>query len=219
MSDSDIDPGILIFVDRHSKAETAVIALIAKHEFARARLVVPGLSVYSSYEEWRESREGFQMGLAMAGVDVKMVPVELTPFLAWCRLTGTPSSERALEAFASTILRFRTPPEPIVLAVVREQEFRAHSRGVAALSAHCDYWQWLRHRRAVHANAAASGLDVEELPILVGDFVEWSACVGQISEASIDRYAQLVLEHFACAFYEQESPTFLQHFDGDPSEG
>jgi hypothetical protein len=205
MSDSDIDPGILTFVDRQSKAETAVIALVAKDEFAWAQIVVPDLNAYSDFGEWRESREGFQMGLAMAGVDVKMVPVALTPFLAWCRLTGTPPSERALEAFASTILRFRTPPEPIVLAVVREREFEAHSRGVAALSAHCDYRQWLRSRRVICANAATSGLDVEELPIVVGDFVEWSACVGQISEPSIDRYAQLALEHFARDFDEQES--------------
>jgi hypothetical protein len=218
MSDSDIDPGILIFVDRQSKAETAVIALVAKDEFAWGQIVVPDLNAYSDYGEWRESREGFQMGLAMAGVDVRMVPIALTPFLAWCRLTGTAPDERALDAFASTILRFRTPPEPTVLAVVREQEFEAHSRNVAALSGYCDYQQWLRHRRAIRANAAASGLDVEELPILVDDFIEWSACVSQISESSIDRYAQLVLEHFACDFNEWESQTFPEHFDGESSD-
>jgi hypothetical protein len=205
MSDSDVDPGILTFVDRHSRAETAVIALIAKHEFAWAQEVIPDLSEYSGYREWSESREGFQMGLEMAGVDVKMAPVALTPFLAWCRLTGAPPGERALNAFAAIILRFRARPEPRVFAVVRKQEFETHSRDVAAFSAYRDYRQWLRHRGATLANAAMSGLAIEELPIALGDFVEWSACLGQISGTSIDRYAQLVLEHFVCDFDEWES--------------
>jgi hypothetical protein len=197
MSDSDLDPGILIFVDRRTKAETAVIALVAKKEFARAQTVIPDLSAYSDYEEWRESREGFQMGLAMAGVDVKMVRVALAPFLAWRRLTGTSLDERGLDAFASTILTFRTSPEPTVLAIVGKQEFEARSRDVAALSTYCDYQQWLSHRRAIRAESDRSGQYVEELPILIDDFIAWSTCVGQISDASIDRYAQLVLEHFA----------------------
>ena len=198
MRDSGADTGILTFFDRRSKAETAVIALLAKDEFAWAQIVVPDLNAYFDYGEWRESREGFQMGLAMAGVDVKMVPVALTPFLAWHRLTGTPPNERALDAFASAILRFRTPPEPMVLAVVRKQEFETRSRDIAALSGYRDYRHWLRHRQAIRAYAARSGLDVEELPIIIDDFVEWRACVGQISESSIDRYAQLALEYFAC---------------------
>jgi hypothetical protein len=205
MSGSDLDPGILTFVDRRSKAETAVVALIAKDEFARAQIVIPHLKDYSDFGEWRESREGFQMGLAMAGVDVKMVPVLFAPFLAWCRLTETRPDERSLDAFAATILLFRTPPEPTVLAVVREQDFEAHSRKIAEFSAHSDYQQWLRHRRTIRVKAAMSGRHIEELPIFVDDFVEWSACIGQIAESSIDRYAQLVLEHFADYFNEQES--------------
>jgi hypothetical protein len=196
MNDLFTEPEIAVFRDRQSNAETAIVALMSEGEFARARTIVGGLNAYFDYEDWRESREGFQMGLAMAGVDVKMVTVGLTPFLAWCRLTKTPASEHALEAFASTIGRFETPPEPVVLAIVDEPEFEAHSRDVAAFSAHCDYRQWSRDRRAARVEAEMSGQYVEELPISVSDFVEWSACVSQISEPSIDRYAQLLLEHF-----------------------
>jgi hypothetical protein len=205
MSDSDVEAGIRIFVDRQSKAETAVIALIAEQEFARAQAVVPDLNLYSDFADWRDSREGFQMGLAMAGVDVKMVPVALKPFLAWRRLTGIAANERALDAFASTILLFRTPPEPTVLAFVGEPEFAAHSRNVSALATHRDYQQWLRHRQTIRIKAAMSGLRVEELPIPLDDFVEWSVCIGQMCETSIDRYAQLLLEHFAYDFEEPES--------------
>jgi hypothetical protein len=202
MNDSDAEAGIRIFVDRQTKAETAVIALIAEAEFARAQIAAPDLAIYSDYADWRESREGFQIGLAMAGVEVKMVPVALKPFLAWCRLTGIAPDARALDAFASTILLFRTPPEPTVLAFVGEPEFAAHSRNVSALST---YQQWLRHRQTIRVKAAMSGLRVEELPIPLDDFVEWSACIGQMCETSIDRYAQLLLEHFAYDFEEPES--------------
>src|ERR1700722_15858010 len=153
MNDFFTEPEIAVFRDRQTNAETAIIALVSEQEFARARTIVPGLNAYFDYEDWRESRDGFQIGLAMAGVDVKMVTVGLTPFLAWCRLNKTLASEQALEAFASTIALFETPPEPLVLAIVDEQEFVAHSRNVAAFSAHSDYRQWSRHRRALRVKA------------------------------------------------------------------
>ena len=190
------EPEIAVFLDPRSQKETAIIALLAEEEFARAQTIVEGLDLYFDYDDWCDSREGFQMGLAMAGVDVKMVTVGLAPFLAWRRLTGTPASEQALDAFASTITLLEAPSEQLVLASVDEQEFEAHSCDVIAFSAHCDYRQWSRHRRAVRLEAEMSGQQVKELPISVGDFVEWSVCVSPISEPSIDRYAQLLLEHF-----------------------
>jgi hypothetical protein len=196
MNDFVTEPEIAVFLDRRSKAETAIIALVAEAEFAQAQTLIPGLDAYFDHEDWRDSRDGFQMGLAMAGVDVKMVAVRLTPFLAWCRLTRTPPSEQALEAFATTTALYETPPEPLVLAIVDEQEFAAHSGDVAPFSAHCDYRQWSRHRRAVRIEAEMSGRVIEELPISVSDFVEWSVCVSPLCEPSIDHYAQLLLEYF-----------------------
>ncbi len=205
MGASDIDPGILTSVDRHSMAEIAVIALLNKDEFAQARTVVADLNVYSDYREWLESREGFQMGLAMAGVEVKMVPVVLPQFLAWRRLTGAPPTERALNAFASAIFHLRTPPKPMALATIREQGFEARSRNVAAPSADSDYPEWLRRRKAIRLEAVMLGRHVEELPILGGDFGAGSVCVSQFCEASIDSYAQLALEYLADDFGGQES--------------
>ena len=196
MNDFDLDPGIPTFVDSQSKAETAVIALIAEEEFAWAQVVIPDLADHFGYEDWLDCREGSQLGLSMAGVDVKMVPVVLSPFLAWCRLTETSPSERALDAFASIILILRNPPEPSVIAVVRQREFEEHSREVVAFARHVDYQRWIRHRELMRARVAASGARIEELPIRVGDFVEWGKCLGEnMSESMLDRYAQLVLEH------------------------
>ena len=90
-----------IFVDRHSKAGVAVIALVREDEFLLAQSVIPEWREYSSYQEWRESREGFELGLAMAGVDVKTPTVLLTRFIDWCDETKTRPGERALEAFAA----------------------------------------------------------------------------------------------------------------------
>ena len=199
MNDFVTEPEIAVFLDRQSKRETAIIALVAEGEFARAQTLVSGLDAYFDYDDWRDAREGFQMGLAMAGVAAELVTVGLAPLLAWCRLTRTEASEQALEDFASTIALFRTPSEPLVLATVDEQEFEAFSREVVAFSAYCDYGQWSRHRRTIRLKAEASDQHVEELPISVGDFVEWSACVRPIGEPSIDGYAQLLLEHFATA--------------------
>jgi hypothetical protein len=195
MSDSHTDRRISTFFDDESETETAVIALLAEDEYARAETVISGLCEYSGYEEWRESREGFQMGLAMAGVEVKMVPVAVTPFLAWCRLAKTPSSEGALDAFAAMVLRFRSRPKAAVLAIVDEREFQEYSRDVAALSAYCDYQHWLRHRRVIRIKVAMSNPYVEEFPIILSDFVRWRECVNRISEPSIDNYAELILEY------------------------
>ena len=60
--------------------------------------------------------------------------------------------------------------------------------------------------RAMNESYAKLQLDaarVEELPILIGDFVKWSACAGQLFKSSgwsIDRYAQLAFEYFASDF-------------------
>jgi hypothetical protein len=53
---------------------------------------------------WKTFR---QFDLALAGVDVTMVVVDLAAFLRWRARTGRPADERALDAFASLA---RGPP-------------------------------------------------------------------------------------------------------------
>jgi hypothetical protein len=205
MSDFNNDRGILVFLDRRTRAEAAVIALMAAREFAQAQRAIPDLRAYSNYEDWRETREGFQMGLAMAGVDAKVVNVVLNRFLAWCRLRELAPSERTLDAFASTVSMFRSSPEPSVLATIGRREFDAYRQNIPMLLAHTDYRQWLRHRQATRIKAAAASVYLEELPIILDDFIKWSACVARLSEPSVDHYAQLLLEYFADDAAELES--------------
>jgi hypothetical protein len=202
MSVSTSDLGIQVFVDPESKSEFAVVALVDRDEFAWAQIVVPSLNDYADYDDWCCSREGFEAGLAMAGVAVSFAAIAITPFLAWSRLVGVEPTEQALDEFALTISRFRKSPAPTALAVVSQQDFEDHSRDVAALSGFDDYERWLRHRRKVRARAVRSGRRVVELPILLGDFVEWTVCAGEFSDRSshaLDRYAQLALEYFSTA--------------------
>jgi hypothetical protein len=89
-----------IFVSSLSKGDTSVIALVAEEEFALAQEAIPEWRFYSSYEDWLDSREGYQMGLTFAGVNVRMAPIALSAFLLWCRERETPSSAAALQLFA-----------------------------------------------------------------------------------------------------------------------
>jgi hypothetical protein len=195
MSDIQSAPRISTFIDPQSGAHFAVLAVTSKEEFAWAQVAIPDLSLQDSYEDWLDSREGFQIGLSMAGVDVRMVRVELTPFLAWCRLTRTRPNERRLDAFAMMLFILRRPPAPAALAVVRRDDFEAHAQTIDAFAPYGDFESWDRHRALVQEDATGSGARVEPLAVHIGDFVEWGKCVSEeTSEATLDRYASLVLE-------------------------
>jgi len=195
MGGTDLEARIQTFVDPQSHAHIGVIAVISEKEFVWAQVVIPDLGAYSGYQDWLDSREGFQIGLAMAGVDVKMISVSLSPFLVWSRLTGTQPTERTLDAFASMLLILRRPPVPAALAVVKRREFEAYARTVEAFAPHADFEDWARHRAALQSAAADSGARIEPLPVHVDDFVEWGQCLRErTSEAMLDRYAALILE-------------------------
>jgi hypothetical protein len=113
------EPALRIFGDGLSKADISVIALVAEDEFASAQAMIPEWRGYPSYEEWRDSREGYQIGLSMAGVEVRMVPITLATFLAWCRETKTPLSAGALETFAGLSCDLRPKQDHPLGAAIR----------------------------------------------------------------------------------------------------
>jgi len=182
---------------------SAIIALLGEDEFARARSFIPDLRLHCDYADWRDSCEALQIGLAMAGVDARLALVALTPFLAWRRLTGTPASQGGLDSFAAKLLAFRTPPEPIVLGMVEERDFAAHSPVIRTLLQQDDYGQWRREREVLRRELALAGRRVEELPVRLDNFILWRTCVGDAPSSSIDRYAHLLLEHFVFDFKDQ----------------
>jgi hypothetical protein len=195
MSDSDLEARVPTFVDPQSGLHTAAIAVISEEEFAWAQVVIPELAAYSDYQDWLDCREGFQIGLSASGVDVKMVSVVLSPFLAWCRLTGAAAGERVLDTFAAILLLLRRPPVPHALALVRRDEFETYAGVVGAFAPHADFEAWARHRAAAQKRIAELGGKTESLPVRISDFVEWGKCLGQqTSESALDRYAALVLE-------------------------
>jgi hypothetical protein len=178
-----------------SQIETVAIGIVAETEFHRARSAISDLAHCCDYNDWLDAREGLQMGLAMAGVEARIVPVSLSSFLEWSRLSGRAPDERALDAFASLASGARNSSDLRVFAVVGELDFARHCSAINGLAAHGEYQRWLRHRRATKADAIAADLRVAELPIRLDGFLAWCACLGQTgSEAALDRYAQLLLE-------------------------
>ena len=195
MSEADLNFEIPLFFDQRLHAQVAVMAEISEEEFAWAQIVVPDLIRYPDYQDWLDHREGFLIGLSMAGVEVNAVPVALVPFLFWCRLAQAKPSQRTLDDFALMVFRLRKPPVPAALAAVREDQFQIHAHAVEALAAYDDFSAWVLRRAALRTNAAPPDARVEFVLIDVDDFVAWSRCVGAgTSEASLDRYATLVLE-------------------------
>jgi hypothetical protein len=79
----------------------AAVGIVAEDDFADARAAIGELAGYCDYEDWLDARWGVQFGLAMAGVDARMVVVDLSSFLGWRDRTGKPADERALDAFAA----------------------------------------------------------------------------------------------------------------------
>ena len=196
MSIFDLDPRNSALVDRKSQAMNGAIALVLARDFERAQAEIVDLAQYINYDDWLDAREGLQIGLSMAGVDTATVCVSLPSFLEWRDLTGASSDQRALDAFAALSLTMRSSRAPRALAAVSEFDFATRPLEVAAFAGRRDYRGWSRHRRELRAKAIAVGLRVEELPIRLGAFVEWCACLGQAaSEAALDCYAQLLLEH------------------------
>lgn len=179
-----------------ARPASAAVGLFEAAEFARAQAEMPELAAWSDYEDWLDSREGLRMGLAMAGVDAQLVRVRLDSFRAWRTLAGAASDEAALDAFARLALTLRFGRKFRIFATVGEADFERHRVAAGAAFGRVGFAQWLRHRARLRASALSAGVEVEDQPIRLSDFLEWSACVGQRAcEPALDRYARLLAEH------------------------
>ena len=80
------------------------VGIVAEDEFAHAQVAIGELAGYRGFEDCLDARRGLCIGLAMAGVDVRMVVVDLAH--SWDgAIEGKAADERALDPFASLAAR------------------------------------------------------------------------------------------------------------------
>ena len=80
------------------------VGIVDAADFNAARSLMPELRKYADYSDWLDVREGIQVGLAMAGVFVRIVRIDLDCFVSWCEAAGLRPSERALDACAAALV-------------------------------------------------------------------------------------------------------------------
>jgi hypothetical protein len=77
-----------------------LVGVVSAADFDRAQGCISGLSNYSGYGDWLDSRYGRFMGLSLGGAEASLETVALDDFLGWCGARRTPPSEAALDAYA-----------------------------------------------------------------------------------------------------------------------
>ena len=77
--------------------------------FDAARSLMPELQRYADYSDWLDVREGVQVGLAMAGVLVRIVRIDLDRFVSWCEAAGLSPTESTLDDYAMALGQIANP--------------------------------------------------------------------------------------------------------------
>jgi hypothetical protein len=101
--DSWIEAHKKTLIDRENKYYH--LAIIKPEEFLLAQLSIFDLRDYGDYEEWMEAQESRQFGLAIAGVEARRIPIELSAFLDWCQHTLQRPNSSTLDKYAAAIAR------------------------------------------------------------------------------------------------------------------
>jgi hypothetical protein len=187
---------------RSSQLSVEVVAALGEDDFENARAAIPDFAQCLDYEDWLDDRYGLTVGLCASGVDARIVTVDLSTFLTWCRSVGSAPTEKNLHLFASVVAVLRdrsmTHAAATILATVSEADFASHFDFVEAFRSAGDYANWIARRDATVHAALAGGKIVFQMPTSIGTFLEWTRCLGQRScEALLDRFAALSLEALA----------------------
>jgi hypothetical protein len=83
------------------------IGTLSANDFEQARRILPELAEYADYEDWFDCREGSLIGLAMAGLETRLVAVSLRNFLSWCFGESIEPTEAALDVYAALTAHLR----------------------------------------------------------------------------------------------------------------
>lgn len=97
------EPGPPRPVELLDPSRPAMIGILDAIGFGAARWFMPELQIYADYSDWLDMREGAQIGLAMAGVDARIVPVDFQRFISWCGDCRVDLTESALDVYAGMV--------------------------------------------------------------------------------------------------------------------
>ena len=184
---------------RSNRSRVEAIAALGEADFQRARTAIRDFAKSLDYEDWLDDRFGLTVGLCSSGVDARIVTVDLSSFLAFCRSARLAPTEKNLHLFAGVIASLRErgigEAEATTLASVSEADFARYFERVDAFRSAGDHGRWMTQREDSARAAQAAGKTVFQTPTPIADFLEWTRCLGQpSSETFLDRYAALTLE-------------------------
>ena len=103
-------------VELQDPSRPAIIGILDAIDFAAARWLMPELQTYADYSDWLDLREGAQIGLAMAGVDARIVPVDFQRFISWCVDCRVDLTKSALDLYGRMVAEFATVSAPSSLS-------------------------------------------------------------------------------------------------------
>ena len=85
------------------RSESVIVGILDATDFEVARPLMPELQTYADYSDWLDLRQGAQIGLAMAGIDARVVTVDFQRFVSWCESCRVDPTELALDVYARMV--------------------------------------------------------------------------------------------------------------------
>ena len=98
------------------RSESVIVGILDATDFEVARPLMPELQTYADYSDWLDLRQGAQIGLAMAGIDARVVTVDFQRFVSWCESCRVDPTESALDVYARMVAEFSAIGAPSSLS-------------------------------------------------------------------------------------------------------
>jgi hypothetical protein len=153
-----------------------VLALLDRHDFARAQSIIEGFDRWLSFDDYVCERDGLYIGMSCAGHDAQLASISIRSFERWILHSGVAASIQELDEFAARVHAFRLHPNlPI--------------EGIPAVD-------WKSSGREIRPREGRF-----TIPIAETLYEEWLGTLSHLDiftqAPSVDLYARILLESWA----------------------